>query len=717
MPPADNTPDFDNMSPEEIMAWMESLAKRQGADASGFMTAADMAVPDIDPDSVVIDEPGYIPYGKDPAKWVEEEAARKQAEAERRAAAPPTPPAAPPPPPQPQLPAMELLNTDEEETHPLTPETPALQSSMSWLESLAADQGADFSELDLSGLVGEAEAAQPEAPTRAANPLQWLENLAGSDGEVTEPLETAAQAPTSDQLNWLESLAREQGGDSEEFITSADLDIAAPAEQESGGPGYTPYSFEAPPPSAEKAPRVTIPPVPSESHQDMDDAELEDPAAWLDSLATSQGFQDEAESPAPVSATSMTDDAIQAALLRGDNIPPEQMEAWMKRQLIAGAQRPDPEPEYDPEAPAVPAEIPDWLIDQVGQQAEASPTAEASQPPLIEEITEPPAVADMPDWLREKAPLENDLELENIFAETEDETPPAPETVPAPEPVAAIPLVSFTPVDEPELDVSDPWVEAFDAEHEMDNEAIPDWYERNINDQSRKDAVERLAQTGQLEDPDLPEETELPAGEPDAVPDWLGSVLEDEDAIVEPGEIPDWLSQEVIIEQPTVTALQGEVTFDDEMPDWLREADVEASEVPNWLTETLDEAAAVVAEAPPAPAPKPAAAPVIPPAAPAPRPAVSPAPVPAQASDIDVAAVLASARQKIGANDVSGGLVEYEHLIRANVELDAVVADLSKAITQHKNNAALYRVLGDGLMRQGQLQAALDTYRKALNQL
>ncbi|MBZ0277009.1 MAG: hypothetical protein K8I60_12740, partial [Anaerolineae bacterium] len=108
-------------------------------------------------------------------------------------------------------------------------------------------------------------------------------------------------------------------------------------------------------------------------------------------------------------------------------------------------------------------------------------------------------------------------------------------------------------------------------------------------------------------------------------------------------------------------------------------------------------------------APKPAPAP-------APRPA-SPAPVPAQSANIDVAATLGSARQKITGNDLDGGLGEYERLIRANAELPTVVGDLSRLVTQYKDNPAVYRVLGDGLMRQGQLQAALDIYRKALNQL
>ena len=68
---ADNAPNFDAMTPEEIMAWMESLAKRQGADSAGFTTAANIEIPEVDPDSVVIDEPGYVPSeGKDRGKKI-----------------------------------------------------------------------------------------------------------------------------------------------------------------------------------------------------------------------------------------------------------------------------------------------------------------------------------------------------------------------------------------------------------------------------------------------------------------------------------------------------------------------------------------------------------------------------------------------------------------------------------------------------------------------
>jgi hypothetical protein len=118
-------------------------------------------------------------------------------------------------------------------------------------------------------------------------------------------------------------------------------------------------------------------------------------------------------------------------------------------------------------------------------------------------------------------------------------------------------------------------------------------------------------------------------------------------------------------------------------------------------------AAALVPSAPPVAAVVPA------------RPAVgySPAPVPVQASQIDVQATLTNARSQANVNDIDGSLQNYELLIRANVELDSVVGDVSKLVEKFKTTPAVYRVLGDALMRQGKLQVALDTYRKALNQL
>jgi hypothetical protein len=56
-------------------------------------------------------------------------------------------------------------------------------------------------------------------------------------------------------------------------------------------------------------------------------------------------------------------------------------------------------------------------------------------------------------------------------------------------------------------------------------------------------------------------------------------------------------------------------------------------------------------------------------------------------------------------------------MIRSSTELEVVVAELTELVKSYKTTPAVYRVLGDGLMRQGKLQAALNTYREALNQL
>ena len=82
-----------------------------------------------------------------------------------------------------------------------------------------------------------------------------------------------------------------------------------------------------------------------------------------------------------------------------------------------------------------------------------------------------------------------------------------------------------------------------------------------------------------------------------------------------------------------------------------------------------------------------------------------------------MAATLRDARAHATGNNLDESLPHYERLIRANAVLDDVVDDLTKLVDKFKTNPAVHRVLGDTLMRQGKLQAALDTYRKALNQL
>jgi hypothetical protein len=186
---SDNMPDFDSMTPEEIQTWMESLAKRQGA-SEGFTTSADMEVAEIDPDSVVIDEPGYVPYGQE-----------SKQPAETKPPAPVKQPenAAPAPEPEPVQPAAQIEPEPEVVTppvaaraeappvveaappEPVNAEAPVDEGALAWLESLAADQGEGLFNLDLSELPEET-----TEPTAAlTNPMNWLEDLARS--QVAEP--------------------------------------------------------------------------------------------------------------------------------------------------------------------------------------------------------------------------------------------------------------------------------------------------------------------------------------------------------------------------------------------------------------------------------------------------------------------------------------------------------------------------------------------------
>lgn len=735
MPPADNTPNFDTMSPEEIMAWMESLAKRQGAN-EGFTTAADMQVAEIDPETVEIDEPGYVPYGKDPKKWAEEEAARKAArpapipaitppQPARPASIPPAPPlrpAAPMTPPQPAQPAAQAPVPPAPK--PAQPEMPAGQNALSWLESLAADQGGDLPELDLSSLAADITPAAPPAAASkpAVNPLDWLESLTQGQeepqAEQPAPAHEAADpfAEGVDPMSWLESVARRQGVKHEELTTPADVSVPAPEEAGSiEGPGYTPYSFDALG-LGSRQPEETPAAETRAPEAEAEPAELEDPSAWLDSLASAQGFTPEAMRGVPVTPDEEPDDEdIQAALARGADIPHDQMERWMSRQLELGAMREEPEAEYDPDAPAVPAELPDWLIEQVGAAAPPEDVVKPpvpQQPALIDLISEPPPVSDIPDWLRDEPAAESDLD--DIFASTQEESP--------------APLVSIfeVPSVEPDVVEQDPWAEALEYERQQDVSALPDWYVQNINDPERRAAVDqRLAGEPELmdeplEEVELPTEENLPQGQPEALPDWLEGALvgtDEEVAFAElDEETPDWLQEEA--ELPAVDEVPVELVdeADTDIPDWLRSVDVD--EVPDWLKETISPPAAA-AIPPPTPAPVVLPQPVISqPIAAAPQPIPpGPAAAPPAAAQLDASATLTDARASINNQDIDGGLSHYEALIRMNADLDAVSADLTRLVEKVKTNPAIYRVLGDSLMRQGKLQAALDTYRKALNQL
>ncbi len=792
---ADNAPNFDAMTPEEIMAWMESLAKRQGADSSGFTTDANVDIPEVDPDSVVIDEPGYIPSeGKDRGKKISfgvPIAKPAAAAAPPPAAKPATPPPAsapavkppvpapaakapePPPtsipkpvvpapvaktpPPEPiappaaaQLPIFDapdegipapdwLANLgigNELPPEPVEAEPEPTSPSLSWLESLAVDSSSALPEFDLSSLGKELTPAITETPSMdtnpvnwleslsqnqvdvapaapaASNPVNWLESLAQEQGVQDTPAPVAASA-AEDPVNWLESLAKRQGARDEELTTEADLNLppmVTPAAPPAAG--YSSYTFDSPvpPPKSEppKQPSPFAAPAPV------------DPAAWLDSLA-SQAFETSKPqaAPPPPAAEVMSDSDIQQALKKGELVPHDQMEAWMQRQLKEGASRPEPEElsgDYDPDAPPVKADLPDWLIEQVGDAIpldEPAPAAipVAQTPALIDTILQPPDVTDIPDWLKEDEPDTDDLD--SIFAT------PAPENWSETRGFTEAPP-SDAPIYEPQvqasslIDPNDPWVEALEMEYMQAHRDPKALTEQMPPVPTAPTPI--ISTTTTLQSASLPPETDVPAGQPAAVPDWLGGVSSEPApaAFTEPEAeaspaMPDWLTMEITEPQTAGAA---------DVPDWLADVDVEPADIPDWLKQTITSTKDDMVVTP-TPAPAPAAITYAPPpSAPAIVPVRhSPAPVPVAAQNIDVAATLQNARTHATSNNLDASLPHYEMLIRANAVLDDVVDDLGKLAEKFKTSPAVHRVLGDTLMRQGKLQAALDTYRKALNQL
>jgi len=124
-----------------------------------------------------------------------------------------------------------------------------------------------------------------------------------------------------------------------------------------------------------------------------------------------------------------------------------------------------------------------------------------------------------------------------------------------------------------------------------------------------------------------------------------------------------------------------------------READLEA-----WYAERLQEIASPGGRRSETPDPQPRA-----------KPSKLPPP--------GLAAAINSARGKVQADDLPAALGYYETLLSTSAGLEWVVSDMRELIAQaqYQGIPSLHRVLGDALMRQGRLDAALDVYRHALS--
>ncbi len=767
-------PDFDSMTPEEAMRWMESLAKRQGAD-EGLTTDADLEIEEVSADDERLAGQGdYIPYGWTQEQWeaqLEKERRQKAERAARRQQQPEQ---------QPdelfdeeeaeadfleslsgdvlQAPSLEdlfsaaseddnvLPELDEDFTSQPTelvepeapqPEQPAAQNTMEWLAGLTGQEEEEAGELDfdMDALGDLAGLAQEET---ADDPMSWLAGLATGEGEPADEQPPAEAEEGS--LEWMETLARRQGAHTEELVTGGYGEAPETSEEPGEDPGYQPFSFE-------EGTGGTLTEA-QEPGEQLDFASLGDPQDWLSELANAGESADSADDLFDIDFTEQEnviagDEAEEASaeydevtsdvvekMNRGD-VSPEEIANFFDAQFARAAQRGDVPDYIDEEEDLVPpieAEIPDWLQETMAEnmpddesEESATSTAEMMVAGLGLDDEADDEEETFPDWLAEGSEDDTGVIGDDIFDEGEIE--------------AALPEAT-----------DDTWVQAFVAEGTGD---LEQWYTNALQEVSGDldaaasapdEATAEVGEEGEAEEllaADLPPETRLPAGHPQALPAWMTGeeassatempavdVVDEEDLSWLEGdtsdlgdfddeEMPTWLRQQV-----------DEDAADEETPDWIAEAglgDIPLEEIPEWLRETMDEEDAVAAEEPLAAEPEEEPALPAQPAVQETRPAVperSPAPVPVAAADIDVVTVLQSARQKVGSGDVTGGMQDFEQVVRANQALDEVEREVKQlAEKDEKKNPAVHRVLGDVLMRQGKLQEALDTYRKALNML
>jgi hypothetical protein len=797
----DGMPDFENLNSSEEddplggidpMAWLESLAVRQGA-TEGFTTDHNVEVPDIDPNSVVIDEPGYTPSESLSRRREEDQPPNYEPAASAYESAPPESAYAPRP-----------LASDQELPEGVDP--------LAWLEALAARQGAtegfttdhnvEVPDIDPNSVVIDEPGYTPsesfsrrreEVPQEAPSPVEPEYQPPAYDEVEYAAYQQPAAEPTYDQgaglpegvdpLAWLEALAARQGA-TEGFTTDHNVEVPDidPNSVVIDEPGYTPSeSFSR---RREEVPQEA--PSPAEEVPDwLTEAEEESASdvSWLDALADDTGADvadflsdlvaEESSLPGfdlditepPVlteeaipathtpeellaSIDGLSDEQIAQMQVAGTLTPAQEL-AWLQRQAMDMAKLRETAPadeDYlsDMELePAEASELPPWL-----QSAVVVDETPDSAMAFIDEITTPPAPDEVPEWLHEDTPA---IEMPEFDLQ---------ELAPPTEQREAVVIPDFLNLEEYDPSV-DEWAQALDEEHQLEEQGIvaetPDWFIEAKQKVHAEESLETAFEAVELE-PESTFEAETETAE--EIPDWISGLAVAPSEAADSGidDLPEWL-------RPMAEGVAGEDDLG--IDDWLRDIQTsrstdtsiispfaEGTEADEVVSESVQPS---VASLPPAEAERlaqarpgelpqwaqPAATPTVAPppatrrAAPPvdrQRGAVSPQPVPPpsppptvpelaefaayraalELNPHDHSARLGLARALNQTGDVQSSLNQYQTLVENMVEFDNVTSDLVVIAEQHP---VARRLLGDVYMRQGYLQEALDAYRGALNNL
>ena len=652
-----------------------------------------------------------------------------------------------------------LAKTDEDSQELEMPDLSGLGDDLGGLSNLAQDDGGDPMDW-LASLAGDDSPPDLDLDMDMSAGLEGLEAFSafGDDDEddEDESLVSLEDIEQTDPDNFLESLARLQGAPEDELSTDATtpipdfLNFAGDDIDDDEDEIDLGDILEDTQPSEELDPAWAT----------DDPNSIENPEAWLDAIANSAnpsgtgqvnlfGDDDEDYDDEELALpSSSSPDAVIDALNTGKDVKPEEIQDFFHQMFAESEKHKDrdklplgEEDDDDEEIEeAVAIDMPDWLSELTGN-APASAFDDDEEDEGIDLMADVLAGLDvdddedeelgeetveLPDWLGDGADDDTGNVIADIIADELDVAPGE----------TAILSIGDKQI---EVDPNDTWTQAFLME---DNEEhAEEWYTERLSkidvgeivdeildedEEFELDDFETIQMTSppgvvSLEPATFPIEEDLPEGEPEIAPEWLTGIASEPVAEMpmdfaamsaddESIEMPDWLSDSIDDDIDIPDWLdEADDGITDDVPDWLADAGVEdVDDIPDWLTDTVEEPADVVLSEPEPIQQQTAIQPV-----------QQMQPVQAQPPAADVAAAIQSAQTKVKGDDLDGALADYEAVVRANDGLDVVVSDLQKLTKndKHKRNPAVYRVLGDAMMRNGDLQDALDVYRRALNLL
>ena len=589
------------------------------------------------------------------------------------------------------------------------------EDAMAWLEKLAAGQGDPIEEL-------------PTMLADSAEPSPLDPSAAAAEAEPP-PVEAAAAGmeDADDAMDWLEQLAVDQSTPLEDLPSVADRVLASAimSELEGDVPIAEADAGDAPLPEEERV----LAPEAAESEE----APAEPAAAPVEAAA---------EEPVEVEETADVEPETTAEIApAAPALTPELAEALDYLERLAAAQGVNLAQVSVERAPATDdLETALARLDGLAVETAVTTPPPAAAPPATEladlsaEMPEDPdeALAWLERLAHEAALTEGELVASQEEIEVVDELPTpvsagrAAESAPeAPPP--AVPAVEDEPdflsemPDDPDEAMA--WLERLAARQGAPRAELPSL--QDLADDELSDWIEPAAAPAEAIAPD---ETPAAAGDVAAPPE-----VEEAQEIEAPTavDLPESAESELLATAPV---LEDELTWaewlagrefdEDSLPspdvddlawlDSLAEADAEA-----WLAGVEAEAAAsglhVDAAAQVDELPTSPEAPTRPWMAAPDEPDTTSEPD-AAVLDVDVGR-LTQAREALAGGDLVAAAETYQALVTQQDGLAALIADLEKAVNDYPTSLPFYRLLGDAYMDNGQLQKAVETYRRALDNL